>query len=336
MKKFLIVFFSIVAALAIMVLGGLYLLKEVSGSVVDAMNEVDDINNYTTFIDDEVRFCLANAHPQFAYADLDNAELESKTMSRIEEIASSNDDADKPSYKLALTKLSKDGNAYEKKYAERLLKIYNELKIDLTPFEKDETNEHKWHFQEKNSRVRFRASIGVLSLVDADEWDLDRYTEYLETGKFKDAPAAKSESNNSKNGVTVQQFITDLYNNKIQDEDAMSKDFFDSSNAAIDWDNMDEWTDFTENGYWKYPNNTTHKFCIVKVNKVDGTNGFYQAVVRISTQGGNRLVQLSLMTKGSSYCVTDICTLSNDEMLEICYSDVFSEVIAEQNHEGNF
>ena len=334
MKKFLITFIAIVVSLAVIILGGLYLLKEVSGSVVDAMNEVDDVNKYTTFIEDEVRYSLACANPKYAYADLDNAELESKATSKIGDYASSFDDIEQPSYKLALTKMSKEGNSYEQKYAAGLLKIYNELKIELTPFEKDATNEHKWHFQEKNSRVHYTANIGILSIVDADEWDLDRYTEYLETGKFKEAPSAKMDNENA-NG-NVWQFVTDLYNNKISDEVAMSKEFFENSNAAIDWDNMDEWNNFTENGYWKYPNNSTHKFSITKINKVDGGNGYYEAVVRISTKNGERLVQLTLKAKGTSYCVTDICTLSDEGDLELCYSDVFSESIAEQDHEGNY
>lgn len=334
MKKVLISIIAIVVTLAIIVFAGLFLLKEVSSSVVDAMNEVDDINNYTTFIEDEVRYTLACANPQFAYADLENPELEDKAMSKLEDFASSFNDIDQPSYKLALAKLSKEGNSYEKKYAAGLLKIYETLNIELTPFEKDKTNEHKWLFQEKNSRVHFTATIGVLSLVDADDWDLERYTGFLETGKFKDAPTEKLASEETKGDI--RQFVTDLYNNKIPDEKAMSKEFFDDSNAAIDWDNMDEWTDFTENGYWKYPNNTTHKFTIVKTNEVEGAKGYYEAVVRISTESGERLVQLSLKAKGSSFCVTDICRLSDDGVLELCYSDAFSEALAEQDHEGNY
>lgn len=187
MKKFLLYTFIVILSLVVAAGGILYLLKVTADTVVETIDDTYDVKNYTTYVDDCVRYTLASVHPS---ATNGSTELESKADSKIEEYASSFDDPDQPSYKLALEKLSKDGNSFEKKYAANLLKIYNGLKIDLTPFEKDKEKDYKYRFMEKNSRVHFTVSVGVLCLFDADIWDLGRYAEYLETGVFEDAPDA--------------------------------------------------------------------------------------------------------------------------------------------------
>lgn len=190
MKKFLEVLF------AILIVGGAicYAGYLIFSSVDEAIDESKNTSNYSVFIEDAVRYTLACADPKYAYMDFDNTELQSKTDSKIEEIASDIDE-DKPSYKIALEQLSKNGSSFEKQYASGLLKIYNNLKINLTPFEKD--NEASVKFQETNSRVHFTATLGLLCYCSADSWDLGRYTKYLETGVFEKAPGEESESNNA-------------------------------------------------------------------------------------------------------------------------------------------
>ena len=187
MKKFLLYTFIVIFSLVVAAGGILYLLKVTADTVVETIDDVYDVKNYTTYIDDCVRYTLASVHPNNSYS---STELESKADRKIEEYASSFDDIDQPSYKLALERLCEEGNSFERNYAANLLKIYNGLKINLTPFEKDKEKDYKYRFTETNSRVHFTVSVGVLCLCDADIWDLGRYAEYLETGVFEDAPDA--------------------------------------------------------------------------------------------------------------------------------------------------
>jgi len=188
MKKNLEIFFVILIVGAAICYSG-YL---IFSSVDEVVDEINDSDNYSVFLDDAVRYILASADPKYAYMDFDNAELQSKTDSKIEDIASEID-KDKPSYRIALEQLSNSGTSFEKQYASGLLEIYNNLKINLTPFEKDKEASVK--FQETNSRVHFTATLGLLCYCSADSWDLGRYTKYLETGVFENAPGEESESN---------------------------------------------------------------------------------------------------------------------------------------------
>lgn len=192
MKQFLLGLLKALGVLSVLAGAGLFLMYQCSKAVVETIDEVQDVDNYDVFIDDAVRFTLASADPKFVYVDLENTELQSKADSKIESLAS-NVDEDKPSYKIALTELSKTGNSYERKYAADLLEIYNNLKIELTPYEKDTENSGNVYFQEKNSRVHFTASLGILCYCSGDTWDISRYTEYLETGYFKSAPSEELE-----------------------------------------------------------------------------------------------------------------------------------------------
>lgn len=207
MKSCIIKGLIVLACLVVAAGAILWAVKEFSEAVVETIDDAYDVKNYTTFIDDGVRYTLACAHPDYAYIG-SNAELESKADRKIEEFSSAYD-ADQPSYKLALEKLSKEGNSFERNYAAGLLKKYNGLKIELTPFEKDKEKDYKYRFMEKNSRVHFTVSVGILCLCDADSWDLGRYTEYLETGVFKDAPDASytKENKNDESGEIVEESV---------------------------------------------------------------------------------------------------------------------------------
>ena len=184
MKKFLLGLLNAIIVIVSLAIAGFYLLKV----FVESVEETYDAKNYQVYIEDGVRYTLASAHPKYAYIDFDNSELQSKTDTKIDKIASSIEDVDKPGYKIALEKLIKEGSPFEKKYSAGLLDIYNSLKLDFSPYQRDKEKNYNYTFQEKNSRVRFTVSVGSLAMINADIWDLDRYTKYLETGKFEDAP----------------------------------------------------------------------------------------------------------------------------------------------------
>ena len=121
MKKFLKFLLYTFVSLIIAAGAILYAFTEVADAVVETIDDIHDINNYKTFVDDAVRYTLASANPKYIYMD-SNLELQSKADRKIDDIASTYD-VDQPSYKLALEKVSKEGNSFEKKYAAGLLKI---------------------------------------------------------------------------------------------------------------------------------------------------------------------------------------------------------------------
>jgi len=167
--------------------------KDVAEMAVESLSpKRTAFQDYGVYIEDAVRYILANAHPEYAYFDFENAELSSKTENKIENIAGKIDDISQPRYKLALTQLSTTGSQYEKKYSTRLLQIYNELELNITSVQQDEQYEFVYHFKEENSRVHFTTGLSVLLYCTPDVWDIKRYMEYLETGVFKNAPTEES------------------------------------------------------------------------------------------------------------------------------------------------
>lgn len=365
MKKFLL--FLVKLVVTILILGGigLFIMYKCTGAVVKSIDEVDkevnNIDNYSTFIDDNVRYILTSAHPEFAYGYYqDNAELRSKTQRKIDDIANSISDKDQPSYKIALTRVSKEGNDYEKQYASKFLNIYNSLQIKKSPYKKDENKSSTYKFKEENSRVNFTVIIGFISLCSADSWDLDRYTEYLETGIFKSAPGESnaiqyteeqvgteednlSHSDSQNTAISssiyneITNFIKDLYDCKYSDKEIMSDNFYKDTYDVMDWTNIDDWKNFANSGYWKYPDGTLHKYKILKIIKYSENQ--YNVTLNISTSSQEeKMISLTILSTSTSFCVDDICVMLNEEVLEGCYSDYLTVAIAEMeaDHEENY
>lgn len=274
LKGLVILISLIIAAGAI-----LWVVKEAAEAVVETIDDTYDVKNYTTFIDDNVRYTLTSVHPSDIYSS--NTELESKADRKIEEYASSFDDVDQPSYKLALKKLSKEGNSFEKKYAANLLKIYNNLKIDLTPFERDKEKRYKYRFMEKNSRVHFTVSVGVLCLFDADIWDLGRYAEYLETGVFENAPDGStsivsvdddiknnylSDTEKEKRNAILIEIVERAYSGQANDEEILYPTLYELISKNND---HDQWANL---GYWKYSDGHLHSYHINGVHEDEWGN----------------------------------------------------------------
>ena len=77
MKKFLKFLLYTFVSLIIAAGAILYAFTEVADAVVETIDDVHDINNYKTFVDDAVRYTLASANPKYIYMD-SNLELQSK------------------------------------------------------------------------------------------------------------------------------------------------------------------------------------------------------------------------------------------------------------------
>lgn len=301
----------------------LYIVKETADAVVETIDDVYDVKNYTTYIDDGVRYTLASVHPSDSYA---SAELESKADRKIEEYASSFDDVDQPSYKLALEKLSKEGNSFEKKYAANLLKIYNGLEIDLTPFEKDKEKEYKYRFMEKNSRVHFTVSVGVLCLFDADIWDLGRYAEYLETGVFENAPATSYDETDEEElgkGSDVDEDIDvdpvveliharicDKYNGRYTDDKIMSKAFYSIFRKAQQADESEiGWPDWD---YWRCTQGAEAKLSSIEVEKKTETSAIAHVVLSYPELDKYKAVDMPMVYENGNWFVDDIISYEGD------------------------
>ncbi len=323
MKKFLLYTFIIILTLVVAAGGILYLLKVTAETVVETIDDVYDVKNYTVYIDDCVRYTLASVHPSDTYG---STELESKADRKIEEYASSYDDVDQPSYKLALEKLSKEGNSFEKKYATNLLKIYNGLKIDLTPFEKDKEKDYKYRFMEKNSRVHFTASVGVLCLFDADIWDLGRYAEYLETGVFENAPATSYDETDDEElgrGDEVDEDIEydpvvdliharicDQYNGWYSDDKIMSKAFYSIFRKAQQSDDSEVgWPDWD---YWHCTQGAEAKLSSIEVEKKTETSAIAHVVLFYSELDEYKSVDMPMVYENGNWFVDDIISYEGD------------------------
>ena len=230
----------------------------------------------SAFVEDEVRFILANAHPEYAYYQIENSELISRTDDKIENIANKIDDYSLPAYKIALTQLCTKGSNFEKKYASRLLQIYNELEINITSVQQDEERDYVYHFIEENSRVHFTVGLSdILSYCVEDVWDLKRYTEYLETGVFKDAPDGSTwtdsmDNESMTNGLSDaekeqrNEILIDIveraYSGKAKDEEILHPEFYKIFYKVLSKDNnYDSWANV---GYWKYNDGHLHSYHI--------------------------------------------------------------------------
>lgn len=202
-------FFKVLGGVILLAAIGLCLMYQCSKTIDETIDEIQNVDNYDVYIEDVVRYTLASADPKFAYIDSENAELQSKTDRKIESIALGIDD-DRPSYKVALTEVINTGNLYERTYAADLLNIYNNLNIALTPFEEDANISGKYYFQEKNSRIHFTVSVGIMCYCTGDTWDINRYTEYLETGYFRSNPTEELEDFGSELGDVIdEEFVYD-------------------------------------------------------------------------------------------------------------------------------
>lgn len=299
----------------------LWTVKEFSEAVVETIDDTYDVKNYTTYVDDCVRYTLASVHPSATNGSI---ELESKADSKIEEYASSFDDLDQPSYKLALEKLTKDGNSFEKKYAANLLKIYNALKIDLTPFEKDKEKDYKYRFMEKNSRVHFTVSVGVLCLFDADIWDLGRYADYLETGVFEDAPASQVEESEEELGRgdicedidvdpavgLIHARICDQYNGWYTDDKIMSKSFYTLFSKAQQADDSEiGWPDWN---YWECSNGADAELSTVEVELKSSSKAVAHVVLSYPEIGSSKKVDMPMVYENDNWFVDDIISYEDD------------------------
>lgn len=300
----------------------LWTVKELSETVVETIDDSNDVKNYTVFIDDCVRYTLSCAHPDYAYIG-SNAELESKADRKIEEYASAYD-ADQPSYKLALEKLGKEGNSFEKNYAIGLLKKYNGLKIDLTPFEKDKEKAYKYRFKERNSRVNFTVSVGVLCSCDADIWDLGRYTEYLETGVFEEAPTSSNDEPDEELGrgdlcedvdvdpavELIHARICDQYNGWYTDDKIMSKSFYTLFRKAQQTDDSEiGWPDWS---YWECSNGAYAELSTVEVELKSSSTAVAHIVLSYPENSSSLKVDMPMVYENGNWFVDDIISYEKD------------------------
>lgn len=323
MKKFLKFLLYTFVSLIIAAGAILYAFTEVADAVVETIDDVHDINNYKTFVDDAVRYTLASANPKYIYMD-SNLELQSKADRKIDDIASTYD-VDQPSYKLALEKVSKEGNSFEKKYAAGLLKIYNDLNISLTPFQKNEEKEYQWYFQEKNSRVHFTVSVGVLSYCDADIWDLERYTDYLETGVFKSAPRASNDEatkeldikdiskDMDENPVVelIRSRISAQYAGVYTDKQIMSNAFYSLFLEAQQTDESEiGWPDWD---YWNCTNGADANLSSVDVEIKSTNTAVAHVVLSYPEAGSFTKVDMPMVYENGNWFVDDIISYENNE-----------------------
>ena len=322
MKSCIIKGLIVLACLVVAAGAILWAVKEFSEAVVETIDDTYDVKNYTTFIDDGVRYTLASAHPDYAYIGA-NAELESKADRKIEEFSSAYD-ADQPSYKLALEKLSKEGNSFERNYAADLLKKYNGLKIELTPFEKDKEKDYKYRFMEKNSRVHFTVSVGILCLCDADTWDLGRYTEYLETGVFKEAPASSYEEQEEELGrgdycedvdvdpavELIHARICDQYDGWYTDDKIMSKAFYSVFHKAQLADDSEVgWPDWD---YWRCTQGAEAKLSSIEVELKSAATAVAHVILSYPEMGSIKKVDLPMVYENGNWFVDDIISYGED------------------------
>ena len=323
MKKFLKFLLYTFVSLIIAAGAILYAFTEVADAVVETIDDVHDINNYKTFVDDAVRYTLASANHKYIYMD-SNLELQSKADRKIDDIASTYD-VDQPSYKLALEKVSKEGNSFEKKYAAGLLKIYNDLNISLTPFQKNEEKEYQWYFQEKNSRVHFTVSVGVLSYCDADIWDLERYTDYLETGVFKSAPRASNDEatkeldikdiskDMDENPVVelIRSRISAQYDGAYTDKQIMSNAFYTLFQKAQQTDESEiGWPDWD---YWNCTNGADANLSSVDVEIKSTNTAVAHVVLSYPEAGSFTKVDMPMVYENGNWFVDDIISYENNE-----------------------
>lgn len=325
--KFLLYTFLFILSLVVAAAAVLYAVKEVADTVVETIDDVYDINNYKTFVDDAVRYTLASANPQYAYINA-NIELQSKADQKINDIASSYD-VEQPSYKLALEKVSKEGNSFEKKYAAGLLKIYNDLNISLTPFKKNDEKEYQWHFQEKNSRVNFTVSVGVLSYCDADIWDLERYTDYLETGVFKNAPTSSNDESTTKMDIKdiseniganpavelISSRIYAQYNGLYTDSQIMSKSLYALFQEAQQADESEiGWPDWN---YWNCTNGLDANLSSVDVELNSTATAIAHVVLSYTEIDSSKQVDMPMVYEDGNWYVDDIISYEDDGKLSL-------------------
>lgn len=336
MKDFFLGLLKFLVILAILGVVGLFLMYKCTKSVSEGVNEMHNPKNYAISIKDFVRYTLAEAHPEFANYGYYDSELKIKTNSKIRQLADKEDDPEKASYKIALETLSKNGTDFEKRYAGNLLKTYNALKIDLTPYKVDEEYDFKWHFTEKNSRVRFTVSLGLLSYYDADSWDLDRYTEYLETGVFEAAPDVsyiKPEDDDSYiepededlgrgdlcediDADPVRELIhariCDQYNGWYTNDKIMSKAFYSVFQKAQQVDDSEVgWPDWD---YWyKYYGDVKAQLSSVMVDKETESSAIAHIALYYPERHNNEciFIDLPMVYENGNWFVDDI----------ICYED---------------
>ncbi len=229
--RFIIIFFSAIVVFVGVGLLGTYVYNMAYVSPNAAMiapkhQKHNTFQDSGVYLDDAIRYILANAHPEYAYFDFENPELSSKTENMIEDIAGKIDDFSQPRYKIALTQLSTSGTPYEKKYSSRLLQLYNELEINITSVQQDEQYDFVYHFIEGNSHVHFTAGLSFLSYCTPDIWDLRRYTEYLETGTFEEAPTGEDLNEDEKDPWLLsfwRQIMKDEF--REQDEQYLKKKY---------------------------------------------------------------------------------------------------------------
>lgn len=182
---------KIVLGVAI-VLGVGYLLYD---SFVTQTDEVNKLENYRRFIDDEVRYTLANEDSTIQIMAAQEPQKYSQLTREVDD-KMLNMDTDKRRHKRALISIFVSDTTL-RPMAKQLLLTYHKLDIHLAPFEHydnaqidiatqqelrftkfDNYESSVIHFytQEINSGVHFCVSLGLIPTCEADSTDLSHYS----------------------------------------------------------------------------------------------------------------------------------------------------------------
>ena len=315
--------------------------------LLSACNSIMGPDNYKVEIEDSYRMQVVVT---FAYltedeSTLDDFIIELKEKSdKIEEENSALNKPDVAKFRIALEKLSTNNNL-----AKELLDDYKKIDVKFSEFKKapKEGDFYVWTATEENYgvRVTFKNSVEEWEL-DVNEDDLEAYIEKslqsladsIDNTPSSNIIPEELESDDSKISI----FIENVYSGKVENKKAMSNDFYNLSNAAIDWNNAKSVNDFADRGYWKYADGRIHKFTIGDIEEDENNEDAYNVTIAISTSSGERMVQLTILSANQSYCISDICMMTemeDENTLEYCYSDVFEMEISERqevNHKGNY
>ena len=315
--------------------------------LLPACSSIMGPDNYKVEIEDSYRMQVVVT---FAYLTEDESTIEDfiielkEESDKIEEENSALNKPDVAKFKMALEKMSPNNDL-----AKELLNDYKKIDVKFSEFKKapKEGDFYVWTATEENYgvRVTFKNSVVEWEL-DVNDEDLEAYIEKsfdsladaLDDTPSTNIISEEFESDESK----ITKFVEDVYSGKVDNKKAMSNDFYNLSNAAIDWNNAKSVNDFADRGYWKYADGHIHKFTISDIEEDENNEDVYNVTISISTSSGERMVQLTILSANQGYCISDICMMTEMEdeyMLEYCYSDVFEMEISERqevDHGGNY
>ena len=315
--------------------------------LLPACSSIMGPDNYKVEIEDSYRMQVTVT---FAYLTEDESTLDDFCIVLKEEsdrIEEENNALNKPNvakFRMALEKLSANNNL-----AKELLNDYKKIDVKFSEFKKapKEGDSYVWTATEEiyGVRVIFKNNVEEWEL-DVNDEDLDAYIEKslqsladtIDNTAAANFTSEEIESEDSK----VSKFIEDVYSGKVDNKKAMSNDFYNLSNTAIDWNNAKSVNDFADRGYWKYADGRTHKFTIGDIEEDENNENVFNVFITISTSSGDRMIQLTILSINQGYCISDICMMTKMEdeyMLEYCYSDVFEMEISERqevDHGGNY